>query len=227
MPLIVRKMKRLALRARQRLFARKFRTSARRLTFSKDFSKMVYPYKQWTDGTLLTQNFITSSNLVENCYAWSFTLNMLPQVATFAALYDEYRIASIEFIVRPHGLANLPFANSQGATSQYNGTICIVNDHDDATVPASYNVLREYSVAKEFNPNLGKEFRMVFTPHVSQQIYNGVTPSYKSIPAPWLDMGITSTPHYGVKVAMHVTAFANITTCDIDVRYLLECRQSR
>lgn len=218
-----------AMRRRTAAGTRVFRQQkARKLGFNSNFDKVIYPYKQYCDTATLTNSFITSSTVGTN-YAWQFTLDMLPQVATFAALYDVYRIAKVEFCIRPRAIINAPINSSQGtlAGGGYLNNVLVAVDHDDANAPTSFNALREYGNAKEYQLATGRPIKFTFVPAVAQQIYNGVVAASGERFAPWIDMGNTNVPHYGVKVAMQPMATNSIVTCDITVRYMIECKQVR
>lgn len=215
---------------KRRVGLRQFRKTYRKQSgFNTNMDKIIYPYRQYCDTALLTNAGITTQVAVDSRFAWQFTLNMLPQVATFTSLYDVYRISKIEFTIRPRAVIHQILGGGQGTVGlpAYNNFIYAV-DNDDANVPASYNELREYGNAKEIQLLQGRKHVITFKPAVAQIIYNnGITTANGERFSPWIDVANPAVPHYGIKIALPPTTSANQITCDITVRYLLEFKQVR
>jgi len=196
----------------------------RQFNLKSKISNFIYPYKQYCDGGSLTQAGMTTAT-TGSFYAWQFTLDMIPQVATFVALYDKYRIRQIEFTIRPRALTTSAINTGQGTVAQqYLTTLIVAVDNDDANVPASYNALREYGNAKEFAGHLvTKPIKIVFRPAVAMLSYNnGITFGSSERFSPWIDCANTAVPHYGLKAALGNTASNNLQTFDVSARYLVE-----
>lgn len=211
--------------------AKRIRTNLRkRISMNMRLDKFIYPFRQYCDDGLLTYSAVTSSALVDNVYAWQFTAAMIPQFATFAALYDVYSIKLIEFTIRPrYAIETNPNASSMGTVAQrYLSNYIVVVDHDDANLPTNYNALREYNTAREYYDNPAKVKKIVFKPAVAQIIYNnGITTANSERFSPWIDCANPNVPHYGVKMALPVNSTANFLTMDISVRYLIEFKHVR
>lgn len=211
--------------ARANKLFRRFRKLARkRLTFKSRINNMIYPYKQWCDSSELSHATI-ESDLLDKFFAWQFTLDMIPQYSTFVSLYDQYRITSIELIIRATSIVNTPSGSAQGAPIPNHLFIYAV-DHDDSTLPTSYNQIREYGNAREVNMVLGHDCKIRFKPYVSTLVYNGVTPAYCPKPAPFLDLSHTDIPHYGVKMAVKGGA-NDVLYCTVSARYCIEFKNAR
>jgi len=202
------------------------------ITWSSNADSIIYRYRQYCDSALLSYTGVTSTTITDSCYAWQFQLNMIPQVATFTSLYDEYRIDGVEFTLVPRANINIASGNLAGTgqntvANAYLPRLIIAKDHDDATVPASYNALREYGNSKEYYVQNGRVIKVYIKPAVAQQIYNGVTSANSERFSPWIDCANNNVPHYGIKVALPASAIANYITLDVTVRYLLSFRQVR
>lgn len=195
-------------------------------TLTSRINNMIYPYKQWCDSSLLSNPSISSGNPADTYYAFQFTLDMIPQVATFAALYDQYRITEIQLIVRASAVVTIDEFEGQGLpVGPHQFIYCI--DHDDANVPTSYNQIREYGNAKEMNMVTGKDVKIKFQPYVSTLVYNGITPAYRPVPAPFLDLSVTNVPHYGVKMALKGSNVSGLLSCNVSARYCIEFKNTR
>jgi len=189
----------------------------------------VYTYRQYVDSSQL--NFAGMASLAGffNGQGHQFTIGMLPQINTFAALYDQYRIAKIEFRIIPRAISNVPLGGDEGAVSAgVKARIIYAIDYDDANLPTTYNQLREYGNAKTMDLQFGRSRTIIWTPTVSAEIFNSpVSTSYGSRRSPWLDIASTSVPHYGLKLGIEGTTINNQYTVDYEVRYLVQFKSVR
>jgi len=204
-----------------------FRKIHRRKTMHLSARK-IYPYIQWCDTALLTAKGITSSALVDSTVALQFQLDMLPQYATFTALYDQYRIVKVEIHLNPRVQVFNGMTVGQGTVAQnYTKKIIWTIDNDDAVAPTNYNTVREYGNSHEFNLINGNSKVITFKPAVSAYVYNGVSPAYGERFSPWIDVAYPSVPHYGIKMALPVSTTVNDCTVDFSARYYIEFRSVR
>jgi len=211
-----------------RLVRRKIRKQGFTKSFNTNFDRITYPYKQYCDQALLSFPGCSSRTL-DTGYAWQFALNQIPQVVTFAALYDSYRINLIEFTIRPRAIRTQVMSASEGLVSQqFVNNIIVAVDHDDANPPLTYNELREYGNAKEYSLTDGLPRKIIFKPAVAALLYNnGITQGNTERFSPWIDVANTNIPHYGIKLVVPPTNTVNDFTFDVTVRMLIEFRQVR
>lgn len=175
-----------------------------------------------------TPNVSTINNAVGfSSYAFVFRLDQCNQVATFSALFDQYRIDMVEITFLPRAMHNLAAGSGFGAANSYYWLSAV--DHDDATVPAALSTLREYGNCKTHSATKGDVVKIMVKPRVADILFNnGVTSSYGARISPWIDMAYTGTEHYGLKIAMPPSGAALTTVAyEVQVRYLLEMKDVR
>lgn len=139
---------------------------------------------------------IVSSTSVNTYGALSFKLNQWPEYASWTALFDKYRIESVELNFVASGVQENT-ANAQIAPS-----FATALDFDNDVTPTSYNEVIRRSRSTECVGT--SSFVRHFKPRVARQIYNGVaSTNYEEAgPDVWLDCASAATPHYGLVYAM-------------------------
>lgn len=128
-----------------------------------------------------------------------FAFNLVPNVAEFTALYDQYKITGAKVVLTP--------ALSEGINSPLFGTTSTLGfspvnsiiDYDDSSVPTSEAELLEYGSHKQTAPF--KKHVRYLKPKVLQQIYlSALSTAYRPISDQWLSTSSSSAvPHYGLK----------------------------
>lgn len=157
------------------------------------------------DQTITGVANLVSSTVAEVSAAYSFTFNALPQYATIASLFDQYRIDTVEFWLIPQQSDN---------TNCYNpGLLTSVIDFDDDAALTSQN-LAEYQNAI-VTSGLDGHYRR-FKPHCAMDLYNGSFSAFGNVTSPWIDAASPSVRHYGVKVA--ITTTSSVLKYDTRVR---------
>jgi len=160
--------------------------------------------------------FLSSSATLNTTAQFSFALSDLDQSASFAALFDQYRLMMVEVVFAPH-------SNSQTAQGSYDGIITSVIDYDDATAFASQGAAMDYSNAVT---NEGyTSFKRTFIPHLAIAAYTGTFVGFANKSQQWIDTGSTGVKHYGMKI--YWTPSSAICTYDIFFRYWLQFRNVR
>lgn len=183
-----------------------------------------YPFVQTVDiydlSNLLSQKNLAGGDTLKANY---FTLNDCDQVATFTALFDQYRITYIELTFRP----NFNIAQMDQATTTYYGGIFTVIDDDDATAPASVAELRQFQSCEWHDSYKG--FKMGFVPHIALAAYSGTFASYGNRAKQWIDCNSPAVQHYGLKIAIpHGDAGQNsVQTWTVIAKYYLEFKNVR
>lgn len=161
----------------------------------------------------------TTSTTLATSYAKSFQLSDLDQVASFQALFDQYRIMGIEIRVMNtsfgSNISNLPL--SGGITR------CII-DYADAT--ALSNVQQAENYQNCLTVECGRPFTRVFTPRAALAAYAGAFTSYAVAPSgQWFNTASSGVQHYGLKIINSSTPSTMVF--DVCVRYWLQFKNIR
>jgi len=128
----------------------------------------------------------------------SFSLNNTNNVSNFAAIFDQYRIDAIQVSINP-GWTD----NNLTTVTDYYPRLYTVIDYDDSSSPTSLAQLTAYDSCIITPPGRGVE--RTFRPKIQAGIVNvvgGTTQGGLALASPWLDMAITSVPHFGIKLAI-------------------------
>jgi hypothetical protein len=145
--------------------------------------------------TIDVGQFATTSNAVPQFFARAFTYNDVQQVASFQALFDQYRINEIELWISP--------INNTATIATSGPTWYSVIDYDDATAPSSLAALQQYTNVITTPLNNGHYIR--FRPHVANALYGGAFTAFGNIAAPWIDSASPGVQHYGFKMGTNIT----------------------
>jgi len=154
----------------------------------------VHNFIQTVDlGTVLS-----TSNTVPTFFARAFTYNDLQQVASFQALFDQYRFKEVELWIQ--------VTNNTASIASAGPVWYSVIDYDDATAPTGLASLQQYTNVITTPINQGHYVR--FRPHVAEALYGGAFTAFGNIPAPWIDSASPGVQHYGIKIGFNVTPSA-------------------
>lgn len=124
-----------------------------------------------------------------------YTLNDLPDVTDFTALYDMYKINKITVKWLPRG--NSSDVAAQGQISR----MFTVLDRDDDATPSSIDQLTQYESLK-VTPTTAVHTRS-FKPSLRVEVANGLGGTANNIVGPkWLNLANTNVKHYGVKLGV-------------------------
>lgn len=162
-------------------------------TGSVSVSGMTYP----TAGNLLGP---TTGGGVDGSFSIFFQIADLPQVASFSALFDEYKVNKVVYkfdpVVQSTSYTALNTDTADPYQVQYLNTVI---DFDDATTIATIGAMMEYESFKKTTP--GRKTVRVFVPSISNELYRtgGGTIGYGRKSKQWIDMAYTDVPHYGIK----------------------------
>lgn len=178
----------------------------------------IHSFKQSVTGTQIngfTADTITQGAgvLLKQCY---FTLNDLPQVASFTALFDQYRIDKVQVDFIPTAqICLVPQAEvtavaaldapivAGGASGGVYGTVI---DYDDSAALANLSAYMQYSNFKMGQVGSLKIHRRTFKPHVATAAYAGAFTSYANMVNQWIDCASTTVQHYGLKFYADIQA---------------------
>lgn len=150
-------------------------------------AKQIYRYTQNYARTTFSQLAVTATG-----FGMYFTLAGINQVATFQALYDQYRIVKIDVTIRP-----MFESNSLTQVGNIIPLLYSAVDEDDASNPSGIAVMSEYSRVR-ITKGTAKH---TFTPHVAFATYSGAFTSYGTKSNQWIDCASSGVEHYGLKMA--------------------------
>lgn len=157
-----------------------------------------------------------SSSSGATYYAYNFQVGNLDQIASFTALFDQYRIRLVEVMFVPRVTVN-------NATSSNFGLFSSVVDYDDSNALTSVAQAYDYQNCLT-SSGLDGHYRK-FIPHIAEAAYAGSFTSYANKSAPWIDAASANVQHYGVKTAWTQTDAAY--TMDMVVHLHIEWRNLR
>lgn len=141
-------------------------------------------------------------------FAESYTLGGSPNAASYAALFQQYRIVKVEkfFCLNLDSVA----AGAGSATAGWLPRFVTVFDPNDATVPASEVELLSYDNVKiNVLSTAQPTFTRVFAPK-PQVAVQGVNVG-QTTAGLWLNTSNTSVPFYGLKIVMVNNANVSLT----------------
>jgi hypothetical protein len=141
-----------------------------------------------------TRTTFTSTNAAEGNYAVTFSMSDISDNSSLAAIFDAYRIVSVQYVISP-------LSQPVTASTVLNGAelIAAVDYDDDAT--ASFTQLQNSQGSALITQ--GKSLELRFKPRVAMPAYQaGAFNGYTTMPAPWIDFNSPSVPHYALKVAV-------------------------
>jgi len=139
----------------------------------------------------------------------------IQQFSSFAAVFDQYKIKTIEIWATPRGL---------GTSSTYlnSGRMYSVTDYDDANIPSNTAQMLQYQnvIAAPF----GMGHYRKWTPHMALAAYSGAFTSYANVTAGWIDVASPSVQHFGFKAMLDGTNAANDVQVEGLVRITVQFR---
>jgi hypothetical protein len=165
------------------------------------------------------KGIIQSSVTVNSYGSLQFLLSDLNEVASYTAIFDQYRITSITLEFLPCSTAAVPNATA----SSFTPVMYTAIDYDDNGVPSSLATVLNYANVRYHQ--CGSRFKMTFKPHIAVAGYTGTFGGYVNIPAPWIDAASTNVQHYGVKYAMPTALVYSSWQCI--ARYTCQFRNIR
>jgi hypothetical protein len=154
----------------------------------------------------------TTSTTTYVSEAQTFALSNLGNANNFAALFDQYRIEAIRFIIKPR-------ANATTVANNCSGYWCYV-DYDNATVPTTISAVA--SVDNAVPAAAWESVERVFRPHVAVAAFGTAFNQYANMQNLWIDTSSSTVVHYGIKLYAQIDAV--VTSYDIYIQYYLEFR---
>jgi len=172
--------------------------------------------------------YLHQNGAVNLMFAIAFRLDDLAQVATFAALFDQYRIEKVKLHIKARNNAVM-VANTASPNNAIPSCLVVV-DRDDATALATPDLLQEYDNCVEFEGYESCTVELV--PSVTRSLFAaGAFSGYETIDSDsvWIDMANTGVPTYGVKGSIGGVTVA--TTSDwywtVEAEYIVSFKNTR
>lgn len=171
------------------------------------------------------------ANLIQNSAVFfntviAFQLSDLPNVSSFAALFDQYRIDKV--LLRVKSRNNAVFVANTASPNGAVPTAYAVRDIDDSSTLSVLGDYLSYDTCLTFNGE--EDFVIELTPSITKATYASLAFSGYTVERPcWLDIANTSIPHYGVKIGVGgLTASTSSSWAwDITAEYIVSFMNSR
>jgi hypothetical protein len=143
--------------------------------------------------------YIAQTAASVNVGVYTYTFSLLDQYASWAAVFDQYRIDVIETTFRP---TNLGSSLSLPA-SIITPCLYTIIDFDDNTTPTGLAYMRQY---ESLSVSQNETVVRTFEPHVALAAYSGAFTSYANAARQWIDASSSGVAHYGCKWAIDAGA---------------------
>lgn len=203
-------------------FKQIYRPSATALTLNTGSGGSYDPL----NGLLLGPTSAASADLNGSLY---FQLSDLPQSASFASLFDAYKISKVVVSFEP--IQNMMGSASLSTpANNISEPLTTVIDRDDNNLLTAMSQYEEYESYKR-TPGYKKHVRTL-VPAVAASVYKstGTTIAYQQKYKQWIDMADTNVPHYGIKFLVPtLSVAANNYRCGwfVRVKAYIGCKQVR
>lgn len=158
---------------------------------------------------------VSSDAAIPKFFTKGWTSADLLQFASYAAVFDQYRIDRIEAWLTPFGSAT-------SNTYTTNAKLYSVVDYDDAATPASNAALQQYENCVTTRCSDGHYIK--FRPHIAVAAYGGAFTQFLNKPSDWIDCGSTGVFHYGIKIGLDSTGSNNDCRVDLTTRITVSFR---
>lgn len=149
-----------------------------------------------------------------DCFeSYAFCLADVPNVASLAALFDQYRIEEIQLRFRSRS-PGLFVANSASPNYSCPNLLAVV-DRDDAAAATTILELQQYDNCQQISTQ--DSLDIILKPSITPSVFSGGAFSGYAVEESgemWLDVANTSIPHYGVKIG--ITSLVATSTQKID-----------
>jgi hypothetical protein len=151
------------------------------------------PHNVWQ--TVEFGNLLTSSSGAEVDLAKTFRINDVQGIASWLAVFDQYKIQAIEVWITPSSSTQINVDNFRWLS---------VVDYDDNVTP-SFNQLLQYSNVSDAGRTEGVYRR--FRPHMATVVQSASgTVAGHNTPSGFIDSAYQAVEHYGVKISMSATS---------------------
>ena len=167
-------------------------------------------------GTAVVGSLLRQASASDVFASYAFALADIPNVASVAALFDQYRIESIQFRLRSK---NPGLFMSQQASPNYGSAVPLIAiDRDDNTAPTTLTEIQQYDNCQCISAQ--DSIDVIFEPSITPSVFSGGAFSGYAVDSSrkyWLDVANTSIPHYGIKVGIPALVTSTTQKFDWDV----------
>lgn len=152
-----------------------------------------------------TTNILTSTVAATGLYSYQFTLNDLPDVSNYSAIWDSYRFDKITAVIQPVTQISFP------STTFSHAPLVTAIDYDDAAIPTSFAQLLAHGTSMIHDP-MGGAVKRSFVPHCAIGVADtALNFANKSMGKwKWIDMSTTGVTHYGFKAVVKQCTSTNV-----------------
>lgn len=161
---------------------------------------------------------ISGSSAAPVAGAYYFIATNLQNWSSFSALYDQYRVVAIDFVIRPR-------FDSISLSTTSNSPMRLVIDYDDSTVLSSAADAEQYSNCMTVEAY--QSARRVYCPAIAIAAYSGAFTSYASRQRQWLDVASDTIRHYGMKWYIPISPTTSVPVWDIMISVFIEFKNVR
>lgn len=166
----------------------------------------------------VSKGTIVSSAIAPVLSALQFQLSDLPNSGEFTSLFDQYRFQQV--IVR-----FVPVSSQSTGNAFHLMPLLTVIDYDDANVPSTLDILRQYGTLSIVPSGTITHVRTL-VPKLSLEVYGtGIGSSFSSSRV-WLDSASPSVPWYGVKYGIDSNGTGNNICFSIECEYIISFRNT-
>lgn len=152
---------------------------------------------------------ITAPNQFQG-FAYTFSLDQLPNYLELTALYDQYMLRFIKLYIVARS-TNMSYMETINAPKVGTPQLICVVDYDDAGIPASseagMNSIREYSRSRSFIYGTGKAqtFKIGLKPATLSMAWRtAVSTAYSPKWNQYVDCDNANMQHFGLKGVLHI-----------------------
>jgi hypothetical protein len=175
--------------------------------------------RPYTFVKTIDKGIIQSSTSANTYGSLQFLANDLPEISSYANIFDQYRLSQIVLQFLPVITAAVPSATA----SNFAPVIYTAIDYDDNGVPTSIATVLNYFNIRFYSP--GQRFKIAFRPHAAIAGFTGTFGAYVNVPAPWIDCASLTAQHYGLKYAMPSASF--VSSWQLIASYTISFRNVR
>jgi len=181
----------------------------------------------FTSGTATVPPFVGAAVNANTYCATAFQLADADQVATFAGLFDQYRIdkVQVKFVPKDNAVNTLNTASPNDEIP----VLTLALDFDDNTAPTSWATVRQYDNAQQIAYGAGG-FMVTIKPSITAAIdAAGLFSGYKVERADWVDCTNTGVNHYGLKGVVSALTAGSTSNAwwIISAKYFVSFRHTR
>lgn len=180
----------------------------------------------FTNGNTTNLPYIQAQPGANEYFSFGFSFQDLPQAATMAALFDQYRFDRVEVKLVPQ--SNNVALSAATSPNNSNPSILAVLDFDDSLAPTTLLGVQEYDNVQI--SEYGEGLMATITPSMTPAVYaSGAFTGYAVEKAGWLDVASTTIAHYGLKgVVTELTALSTQTCVwNLYIKYFVSFRNTR